>query len=195
MESFMSVLSTVGWLQGFPERVWRTPHDGPGLHHHYAPVVAVDSSSAPHGRGDYGPRTALLVVDIQNDFADPAGSLYVPGGEGVIHHANAEIARARAAGAKVAYSQDWHPPETPHFSDHGGVWPVHCVRGTWGAAFHTELVLAGEVVQKGTSGEDGYSAFTVRHPVTGDERPTHLSHVLRTLGVTHIVVLGLALDY
>jgi nicotinamidase/pyrazinamidase len=121
--------------------------------------------------------------------------LYVPGGEDVLDVANAEIERARAAGAKVAYSQDWHPPETPHFAAQGGVWPVHCVRGTWGAEFHPKLTLAGEVVQKGTGGEDGYSAFTVRDPVTGHERPTRLVTVLRSLGITDVVIVGLALDY
>jgi nicotinamidase/pyrazinamidase len=144
---------------------------------------------------DYGSRTALLVVDIQNDFTDPRGSLYVPGGEHVIRVANAEIGRARAAGAKVAYSQDWHPAVTPHFAAHGGVWPVHCVRNTWGAQFHPDLVLAGEVVQKGTGGEDGYSAFTVRDPASGHERPTRLLTVLRAAGVDGVVIVGLALDY
>jgi len=143
----------------------------------------------------YGPRTALLVIDVQNDFADPSGSLYVPGGGAVVDKANAQIAAARAAGAKVAYSQDWHPPVTAHFAAHGGKWPDHCVRGTWGAAFHPGLVLAGEVVQKGTGGEDGYSAFTVRDPRTGDERPTRLVTILRGAGVTGVVIVGLATDY
>jgi len=110
--------------------VWRTPHLVPELFPHYAPEMPADA---------YGPHTALLVVDIQNDFADPAGSLYVPGGEQVVDLANREIEWARAAGAKVTYSQDWHPHQTPHFADHGGV--------------------------------------------------------LRSLGVTDLVVVGLALDY
>jgi nicotinamidase/pyrazinamidase len=175
--------------------VCRTPHTDPIAYSHYAPGVAADASVPPREPADYGPGTALLVVDIQNDFADPSGSLYVPGGEQVLDLANAEIERARAAGAKVAYSQDWHPPVTPHFAAQGGVWPMHCVRGTWGAEFHPKLTLAGEVVQKGTGGEDGYSAFTVRDPVSGRERPTRLVTVLRSLGVTHVVIIGLALDY
>ena len=166
--------------------MWRTPHLVPELFPNYAPEMPADA---------YGPHTALLVVDIQNDFADPAGSLYVPGGEEVVDLANREIERARAAGAKVTYSQDWHPHQTPHFADHGGVWPVHCVRDSWGSAFHPGLLLAGEVVQKGSGGEDGYSAFTVRDPVSGQERPTRLLTVLRSLGVTDLVVVGLALDY
>jgi nicotinamidase/pyrazinamidase len=136
-----------------------------------------------------------LVVDVQNDFADPSGSLYVPTAGAVVDHANAQIAAARAVGAKVAYSQDWHPPVTAHFAAHGGTWPVHCVRGTWGAAFHADLVLAGEVVQKGTGGEDGYSAFTVRDPRSGQERPTRLVTILRGAGVTGVVIVGLATDY
>jgi nicotinamidase/pyrazinamidase len=143
----------------------------------------------------YGPRTALVVVDVQNDFADPSGSLSVPGAQGVVDRANAEISAARAAGAKIAYSQDWHPPVTPHFAAHGGTWPVHCVRGTWGAAFHPDLIVAGEVVQKGTGGEDGYSAFTVRDHGSGQERPTRLATVLRAAGVTGVVIVGLATDY
>ena len=57
----------------------------------------------------YDSETALLVVDIQNDFADPAGSLYVRGGEEVLPLVNQEIQRAGAAGAMVVYTQDWHP--------------------------------------------------------------------------------------
>ena len=78
----------------------------------------------------YDATTALLVVDVQNDFADPTGSLYVKGGEQVVPFINAEIARAQAAGAPVFYTQDWHPGRTPHFAKDGGIWPVHCVIGT-----------------------------------------------------------------
>jgi nicotinamidase/pyrazinamidase len=143
----------------------------------------------------YDPTAALVVVDVQNDFAHPSGSLSVPGAPGVVDRVNAEIAAARAAGAKIVYTQDCHPPVTAHFAAHGGPWPAHCVRGTWGAAFHPDLVVAGEVVQKGTGGEDGYSAFTVRDPETGQERPTRLVTVLRAGGVSGVVVVGLATDY
>src|SRR5688572_9387028 len=119
----------------------------------------------------YDARTALLVVDVQNDFADPSGSLYVTGGEQVVREANAEIARARAGGASVVYSQDWHPSITPHFQKDGGIWPVHCVAGTWGAALHPDLVVAGPSIRKGEEGEDAYSAFSVRHPTSGEVAP------------------------
>ena len=81
-------------------------------------------------------RTALVVVDVQNDFASPDGSLYVKGGEKVVPVVNEAIKEARAAGAAVVYTQDWHPSSTPHFQKDGGIWPVHCVQGTWGAEFH-----------------------------------------------------------
>jgi len=84
---------------------------------------------------EYGPALALIVVDIQNDFADRKGSLYVKGGEAVVPVANREIDRAVAAGSPVFYTQDWHPQSTPHFKKDGGIWPVHCVGGTWGAEF------------------------------------------------------------
>jgi nicotinamidase/pyrazinamidase len=143
----------------------------------------------------YDERTALVVVDVQNDFADPEGSLYVQGGEQVVDVANREIARARDAGALVVYTQDWHPPDTPHFEKDGGTWPVHCVRDTWGAEPHPRLDVAGEVVRKGTGGEDGYSGFTVRDPASGEESSTVLERLLRDRGVERVVVLGLATDY
>ena len=145
----------------------------------------------------YDARTALIVVDVQNDFADPHGSLYVNGGEHVVDDVNREVAGAAEAGATIVYTQDWHPPDTAHFEKDGGVWPVHCVRDTWGAELHPALDVADGAanVKKGVGGEDGYSGFTVRDPVTGDERPTELEGLLRDAGVERVVVVGLATDY
>ena len=98
----------------------------------------------------YDAQTALIVVDVQNDFADPAGSLYVKGGEHVVPLINAEIARVRAAGGFVVYTRDWHPASTPHFAKDGGVWPVHCVMDTWGSQFHPDLLVDGPEVKKGS---------------------------------------------
>ena len=132
----------------------------------------------------YDPATALVIVDVQNDFADPAGGLSVAGGDRVVPFINTQIAAARAAGAHVVYTQDWHPAVTPHFAKDGGIWPVHCVADTWGAAFHPDLDIVGPVVRKGSSGEDGYSGFTMRDPLRGDEVPTELDALLREHGVT-----------
>ena len=143
----------------------------------------------------YDSTTALVVVDVQNDFADPAGSLSVAGGVDVVAAANDQVRTAREGGAAVLYTQDWHPADTPHFAKDGGTWPVHCVQGTWGAALHPDLLVRGEVVRKGESGEDGYSGFTMRDPVTGASVPTPLADLLRGHGVERLVVLGLATDY
>ncbi len=142
----------------------------------------------------YDERTALVVVDVQNDFADPAGNFAVAGGEAVVPVINEEVARATAAGGFVVATQDWHPPDTPHFEKDGGVWPVHCVQGTWGAELHPELRIAGPVVRKGTAGEDGYSGFTMRDPRSGETVPTELEGLLRERGIERVVVAGLATD-
>jgi len=145
----------------------------------------------------YDARTALAVVDVQNDFADPTGSLYVSGGEDIVPFVNSEIGKALGAGALVVFTQDWHPPSTPHFAKDGGVWPVHCVRETRGAAFHRALrfVEGAPVVRKGGGGEDGYSGFTVVDPSTGQRAATELGRVLSERGVARLIIVGLATDY
>jgi len=143
----------------------------------------------------YDRRTALLVVDVQNDFADPSGSLSVAGAETIIGEINAQIALATAAGATVILTQDWHPPETPHFAKDGGIWPTHCVRETWGAALYPALRADGRVLRKGEDGSDGYSAFSVRDPGSGEIAATVLDQLLRDAGIEKIVVVGLATDY
>jgi len=144
---------------------------------------------------DYDEHTALIVVDMQNDFADPAGSLSVAGGDEILPAVNASISAARNAGALVVYTQDWHPASTPHFEKDGGIWPVHCVADTWGADFHPELDIEGDIVRKGTGGEDGYSGFSVRDPQTGFQAATRLDGLLHDRNITTVVIVGLATDY
>ncbi len=145
---------------------------------------------------EYTAETALILVDVQNDFADPDGSLYVTGGDEAIPFINAQIAAAQDAGALVIRTQDWHPESTPHFEKDGGIWPVHCVHDSWGAKFHPDLLAVdGPVVQVGTAAEDGYSGFTGRNLETGEESPTALEQLLRDRGITKVAVAGLATDY
>ena len=160
---------------------WRSPQDGPW------------QLENPETR--YDAQVALVVVDMQNDFADAAGSLSVKGGADIVPVVNAEIARAVESGAEVAYTQDWHPAHTPHFAQDGGIWPVHCVADTWGSALHPELRVGGPIVRKGTRGEDGYSGFSMRNPAGGKPIPTELDATLASGGTKRVVVCGLATDY
>jgi nicotinamidase/pyrazinamidase len=145
----------------------------------------------------YDPKTALVVVDLQNDFADAKGALYVRDGERVVPVVNEEIARALEAGATIVYTQDWHPEVTPHFEKDGGIWPVHCVAETWGAELRHDLRVVPDapILRKGADGRDGYSAFSVRDPRSGDVEATRLESLLRERGLEQVVIAGLATDY
>lgn len=136
--------------------------------------------------------SALLVVDVQNDFC-PGGALAVPGGDRVVPVLNRVIERFDAAGRPVYASRDWHPPDTTHFREFGGPWPPHCVAGSEGAQFHPDLRLTDRtvVISKGHSREDeGYSMLD---GTTDDGRP--LVEDLRRRGVSSLYVGGLATDY
>ena len=144
-----------------------------------------------------GEGSALIVVDVQNDFAHPDGSLFVTGGDAIVGAINDEIERTAAGGGEVVLTQDWHPESTPHFVDDGGTWPVHCVAGTWGAELVDGLDpddRATAVIRKGTNGEDGYSAFSMREPGGDVDIPTGLADLLRERDVSKVVVVGLATD-
>jgi len=147
-----------------------------------------------HTAERYDASTALVVVDVQNDFTDPSGGLAVADAEAILPEVNARIGACRDAGGLVVYTQDWHPQRTPHFTTDGGPWPVHCVAGTWGAELHPQLAVDGPVVRKGVDGGDGYSGFSVRDPVSGDVTRTELGSLLETHGAERVVVVGLAGD-
>jgi nicotinamidase/pyrazinamidase len=137
-------------------------------------------------------RSALLLIDVQNDFC-PDGSLAVPGGDRVVPVLNDYIARFRRDGLPIFASRDWHPPQTSHFQTGGGPWPPHCVRDSHGAAFHPALELtdAATVLTKGTDPvDDGYSAFEATDP-----EGRQLSERLRAEDVDRLYVGGLATDY
>ncbi|GIV15465.1 MAG: nicotinamidase [Armatimonadota bacterium] len=136
--------------------------------------------------------TALLIVDVQNDFC-PGGALPVPEGDRVVPVLNRAIERFRQLGAPVIASRDWHPEKSTHFAAYGGQWPVHCVQNTEGAAFHPDLRLPEDaiIVSKGMGeDEDAYSVFDAR---TEDGMP--LEDLLKAKGVKRLVVGGLATDY
>jgi nicotinamidase/pyrazinamidase len=137
-------------------------------------------------------QAALLIVDVQVDFC-PGAALGVKDGDQVVPLINRYSQRFRAAGLPIFASRDWHPQRSAHFAGFGGPWPVHCVQGTPGAAFHPDLVVldAANIISKGTDlVDDGYSAFegTFVDGSTLEER-------LTCDDVGQLCVAGLATDY
>ena len=151
------------------------------------------------------PATALIVVDVQNDFC-PGGALAVGGGHAIMPVINALVPRYE----QVVVTQDWHPQGHASFaSTHHGrepfetidmpygtqvLWPDHCVQGTPGAELHPDLRVTSAqlVIRKGWhQGVDSYSAFREadRRTLTG------LAGYLRERGVEEVHVVGLATDY
>jgi len=137
-------------------------------------------------------RDALVVVDVQQDFANPVGSLYVKDAEQVIPVINMLTAEAMRRNVPTFFSRDWHPENTPHFDK----WPVHCVAGTPGAGFANGLVVpqSANIVSKGLGLEvtdvDGYSAANGTL-IDGST----LAEALRAASINSVTVVGLATDY
>ncbi len=153
--------------------------------------TCVDDTQMPTSPS-FQPGDGLLLVDPQNDFC-PGGSLPVAGGDAVMPILNAWAAAAQRANVPIFVSRDWHPARTTHFKDAGGTWPVHCVMGTRGAEFHSELRLppGAVIVSKGMGeAEDAYSAFQAR-----DSGGVPLATLLGERGVRHLYLMGLATDY
>ena len=125
-------------------------------------------------------RTALLVVDMQNGFCHPDGSLYAEPSAAAIDPVRALVARASAAGAPVVYTRDVHPPEQfddAHYYDEFDRWGEHVVEGTWDAELVDGLPTgdADHVVEKHT-----YDAFY----------DTELDGWLDARGVDDLLVCG-----
>ncbi|MEM7237878.1 MAG: bifunctional nicotinamidase/pyrazinamidase [Pseudomonadota bacterium] len=149
--------------------------------------------------------TALVMIDIQNDFC-PGGALAVAGGDQIVPLIN----RLQDRFEVCVMTQDWHPEDHSSFvTSHDGaepfsvvempygpqvLWPTHCVQGSAGAAFHPGLATdrADLVVRKGVRAAiDSYSAFFENDHTT----PTGLAGYLRERGVTSLVIAGLATDF
>lgn len=149
--------------------------------------------------------TALIVIDVQNDFC-PGGALAVTGGDEIVPLVNGLIDSL----PHVVLTQDWHPSGHSSFaSSHSGadpfstiempygeqtLWPDHCVQGTPGAAFHGDLqwTRAELVIRKGfRNAVDSYSAFFENDHTT----PTGLAGYLRERDISSLVMVGLATDF
>ncbi len=149
--------------------------------------------------------SALIVIDLQNDFC-PSGALAVAGGDEIVAPVNALMAQFDA----VVLTQDWHPEGHSSFaSSHKGkapfemidmpygpqvLWPDHCVQASQGAQFHPRLdtARADLIIRKGYNPAiDSYSAFFENDRTT----PTGLEGYLRTRAITRLTMVGLALDF
>ncbi len=142
-------------------------------------------------------RTALVCVDVQNDFCE-GGALAVRGGAAVAGALARHLRERRDEYALVVASRDWHIDPGGHWSERPDFvrsWPVHCRAGSFGAALHPDfaVALAGglvdAVVDKGQY-SDGYSAFE-----GVDDGGRGLAELLSAAGVTDVVVAGLATDH
>ena len=150
-------------------------------------------------------KTALLVIDVQNDFC-PAGALEVAGGNEIVSDINHEMKKYDC----VVLTQDWHPKGHSSFAiSHKGknpldvvempygdqiLWPEHCVQGSKGAEFHSDLDAdrANAVIRKGSNPLiDSYSAFFENDRITA----TGLDGYFKTLGIKKINLVGLATDF
>jgi len=130
---------------------------------------------------------ALVLVDVQNDFM-PRGALAVPLADLIIAPLNRCIRAFEARGLPVFATRDWHPANHCSFLAQGGQWPPHCVAGTQGAGFASDLYLPNSVcvISKGTHADsEAWSGF----------QGTELETQLRQLGCTRVVLAGLATDY
>lgn len=137
-------------------------------------------------------KSALVIVDVQNDFC-PGGALPVKDGDSVVPVLNKYISIFEAAGLPVYASRDFHPLKTVHFKAFGGLWPSHCVQGTEGAEFHRGLRLpAGVVIITKGEGEfeDSYSAFQGKDPAGNT-----FAETLKAAKVKRLYIGGLATDY
>ncbi len=137
-------------------------------------------------------KKALLIVDVQNDFC-PGGALGVPEGDKIVPAINKYIKIFTKKKLPIFASRDWHPIRTKHFKDFGGVWPVHCLQNSRGAAFHSKLKLPKEAIQlyKGMDSQiDSYSAFQAE-----DISGVSFLKLLHMLGIKELYIGGLATDY
>ncbi len=132
-------------------------------------------------------KQALVLVDVQRDFF-PGGALAAPGADEIIPAVNRLIAHFVGLGLPVFATRDWHPGNHCSFREQGGPWPEHCVVHTPGASFHPDIHIPRDAIIVSTAtgpGKEAYSGF----------EGTNLALQLNDLGVSELIVAGLATDY
>ena len=130
---------------------------------------------------------ALIIVDVQKCFCS-GGEIPVPEGDKIVSTLNKYVEKFRMAGATIYATRDWHPPNHRSFKEYGGIWPPHCIKGTEGAEFHSDLKLSKDasVISVGVDPFlEGFSGF----------ENSDLEHKLKQAGINRLFVGGLATDY
>ncbi len=136
---------------------------------------------------DISGKSALIVVDIQNDFL-PGGALAVPDGDKIIPVVNEYISIFEEKGVDIFATRDWHPEDHISFTHRGGPWPPHCVQNTYGAQFHPDLKLPerAHIISKADQPDkEAYSGF----------EGTNLAEELKQREIEALFICGLATDY
>ena len=151
-------------------------------------------------------KKALIIVDVQNDFCE-GGALAVPDADSIIPYINLLLEENEYD--QVVLTQDWHPANHKSFASNNGknvgetislngvpqfMWPDHCMQGTFGADFHSDLNRdkVTHIIQKGKNPEiDSYSAFQDNNHFM----KTGLEDFLRYHDIQLVEIVGLALDY
>ena len=118
-------------------------------------------------------KTAVIVVDMQNDFAHPNGKLYVPSTKNIIEPIKKLLDKARKKNVKIFYTQDWHRKDDVEF----GIWGAHAVADTWGA----------EIIEELSPTENDYLIKKLRYDAFFG---TPLDHLLRIFKIENLVIVG-----
>ncbi|HOV32772.1 MAG TPA: isochorismatase family cysteine hydrolase [Candidatus Hydrogenedens sp.] len=118
--------------------------------------------------------SALIIVDMQNDFVHPNGKLYSPNTKNIIQPIEKLLKRARDSGSRIIFTQDTHFPDDPiEFP----IWGEHVVKGSWGWQIIEELKpLENEI----TIEKLRYDAFF----------GTPIEHILRIYNIKQLIIVG-----
>jgi nicotinamidase-related amidase len=138
-------------------------------------------------------RSALLIVDMQKDFAEPSGRLFV--GESIlstIQPMKALLEKARRKGVRVIYTQDWHEPSDPEFE----IWGYHCIKSTWGAEIIDELQQKpGDIVIRKKTYDPWYNTELEGSLRKGETETLIVTGTVSNICVLHTVAGGTLRGY
>jgi nicotinamidase-related amidase len=130
-------------------------------------------------------KSAVIVVDMQNDFIKPGGSLVVPAAAETVPRIQELLRSARESGARIVYTQDTGFEGDPEFA----IWPEHCRIGSWGWEIIDELAPQPEDLICRKSRYDGFYGTWLDHFLG---RVWHVEHLVIVGTVSNVCVLHTA---